>query len=97
MHIFTGSFPSTCGDDGEEQLGVEATLPSGSSKNTSPIPSPCPLVMALGSDRLSSGKERGEMVRYVVHTRHLPLYMTWTIVINIIFFFGFHLPLFKKR
>ncbi|KAJ9601111.1 hypothetical protein L9F63_000746 [Diploptera punctata] len=58
-----GSFPSTCGDDGEEQLGVEATLPSGSSKNASPIPSPCPIVMALGSDRLSSGKERGEVVR----------------------------------
>lgn len=54
-----GSFPSTCGEDGEEQLGVEATLPSGSSKNVSPIPSPCPVVMAIGS----SGKERGEVVR----------------------------------
>jgi predicted secreted protein len=53
-------------EEGEEQLGVEAALPSSSSKNASPIPSPCPIIMALGSERLSSGKERGEMIRYVV-------------------------------
>ncbi|XP_069702571.1 KAT8 regulatory NSL complex subunit 1 isoform X2 [Periplaneta americana] len=58
-----GSFPTQCGEDGEEHLGVETTLPSGSSKNTSPVPSPCPMVMALGSERLSSGKERGEVIR----------------------------------
>ncbi|PSN48058.1 hypothetical protein C0J52_03439 [Blattella germanica] len=58
-----GSFPSLCGEDGEDQLGIETSLPSGSSKNASPIPSPCPIVMALGSDRLSCSKERGEVVR----------------------------------
>ncbi|KDR09917.1 hypothetical protein L798_00354, partial [Zootermopsis nevadensis] len=47
----------------EDQLGVEATLPSSSSKNASPIPSPCPIIMALGSERLSSGKERGDVSR----------------------------------
>jgi hypothetical protein len=61
----TGPFLPTCGEEGEEQLGLDTALPSSSSKNTSPIPSPCPIIMALGPERFSSGKERGEMFKYV--------------------------------
>jgi hypothetical protein len=64
--LIPGPFLSTCGEEGEDQMGVEATLPSCSSKNASPIPSPCPIIMAVGPERLSSGKERGDMIRYVV-------------------------------
>jgi hypothetical protein len=64
--LIPGPFLSTCGEEGEDQMGVEATLPSCSSKNASPIPSPCPIIMAVGPERLSSGKERGDVIRYVV-------------------------------
>jgi KAT8 regulatory NSL complex subunit 1 len=56
-----GPFLPTCSEEGDEQLGLEAVLTSSNSKNTSPIPSPCPIIMALGPERFSSGKERGEM------------------------------------
>lgn len=57
-----GPFLPAVGEEEEEQLGVEAMLPCSSSKNASPIPSPCPIIMALGPERLSSGKERGDLI-----------------------------------
>jgi hypothetical protein len=64
--VITGPFLPAVGEEGEEHLGVEAMLPSSSSKNASPIPSPCPIIMALGPERFASGKERGDLMRYVV-------------------------------
>jgi predicted secreted protein len=64
--VITGPFLPAVGEEEEEQLEVEAMLPSSNSKNASPIPSPCPIIMALGQERLLSGKERGDLIRYVL-------------------------------
>jgi hypothetical protein len=63
IDIITGPFLPAVGEEEEEHLGIEALLPSSSSKNASPIPSPCPIIMAFGPERLSSGKERGDLIR----------------------------------